>query len=148
MKRITLLAFLVPLLAVSCQKLPDSSFSVSTTTVDADEFVYFYNYSTNADRFEWDFGDGYLSNDYEPFHAYSTPGNYIVTLTAVSKKGYSSRSSAIITVVNNPSGSPNARFTVSTATPSDSNGGRGGLFYKQFYRSCLLYMGFWGWDYL
>ncbi|HHU35247.1 MAG TPA: PKD domain-containing protein [Bacteroidetes bacterium] len=118
MKRITLLAFLVPLLAVSCQKLPDSSFSVSTTTVDADEFVYFYNYSTNADRFEWDFGDGYLSNDYEPFHAYSTPGNYIVTLTAVSKKGYSSRSSAIITVVNNPSGSPNARFTVSTATPT------------------------------
>jgi chitodextrinase len=118
MKRIALLAFLIPMLAFSCQKLPDSSFSVSDTTVDADEYVYFYNYSINADRFEWDFGDGYMSNDYEPFHAYSTPGNYLVTLTAISRKGYSSQSSAIITVVNSSSGSLNASFTVSTATPT------------------------------
>ena len=118
MKRVTLLAFLIPLFAVSCQKLPDSSFSVSDTSVAVDEYVYFYNYSINADRFEWDFGDGYMSNDFEPFHAYKTPGNYLVTLTAISKKGFSSQSSSIITVTYSSVGSPSAGFSVSTATPT------------------------------
>ncbi len=118
MKRITLLAFLIPLLAVSCQKLPDSSFSVSDTSVAVDEYVYFYNYSINADRYEWDFGDGYMSNDVEPFHAYQTPGNYVVTLTAISKKGLSSQSSSILTVTYSSVGSPSASFSVSTATPT------------------------------
>jgi len=105
----------MPLVFVSCQKLPDASFYTSESTIPIGEYVYFYNSSFNADRYEWDFGDGYMSNDENPFHAYSAPGNYMVTLTAISIKGLSSQTSAYITVTGNI---PYASFTVSTATPT------------------------------
>ncbi|CAM3786811.1 PKD domain-containing protein [Flavobacterium gelidilacus] len=31
--------------------------------------------------YQWDFGDGTFSTEFEPIHLYNTPGNYIVTLT-------------------------------------------------------------------
>ncbi len=44
--------------------------------------VYLENLSQHASRYEWTFGDGTMSELFEPEHAYQTPGNYTITLTA------------------------------------------------------------------
>lgn len=44
--------------------------------------VTFYNESTGASLYHWDFGDGNTSTLTEPIHAYTTPGNYEVELIA------------------------------------------------------------------
>lgn len=44
--------------------------------------VAFFNESTGADSFRWDFGDGTFSNAVNPVHAYDEAGTYTVTLTA------------------------------------------------------------------
>lgn len=40
------------------------------------------NLSTGATIFEWNFGDGQTSTDFEPQHAYDNPGNYTIQLIA------------------------------------------------------------------
>ena len=52
-----------------------------------DEEIRFYNYSENAVTFEWNFGDGNRSNDFEPSHFYQKPGSYSVTLITISEHG-------------------------------------------------------------
>ena len=52
-----------------------------------DEQVVFYNYSLNSISWEWDFGDGKKSNDFEPGHFYDEPGSYTVKLKALSEYG-------------------------------------------------------------
>ncbi|MGF1587443.1 MAG: PKD domain-containing protein [Bacteroidales bacterium] len=47
--------------------------------------VCFYNYSQNADRYLWDFGDGNFSSDFNPTHTYFDPGNFNIVLTAISE---------------------------------------------------------------
>ncbi|NCD68450.1 T9SS type B sorting domain-containing protein [Mucilaginibacter agri] len=44
--------------------------------------VKFYNQSTDADSYLWDFGDGVTSSDFSPQHSYGVKGTYKVTLTA------------------------------------------------------------------
>jgi PKD repeat protein len=44
--------------------------------------VQFFNSSTNATGYLWDFGDGETSTDVNPIHVYDMGGNYTVTLTA------------------------------------------------------------------
>jgi PKD repeat protein len=46
------------------------------------EAVNFYNYSKDADFYEWDFGDGNRSKLTEPIHYYEAPGDYTVKLIA------------------------------------------------------------------
>ncbi|MDT8400255.1 MAG: PKD domain-containing protein [Bacteroidales bacterium] len=52
-----------------------------------DEQVHFYNFSQNATEWEWDFGDGNTSHDFEPSHFYDRSGSYSVTLKAISEYG-------------------------------------------------------------
>lgn len=52
-----------------------------------DDEVRFFNYSENAVRFRWEFGDGRLSDNYEPVHKYSKYGNYDVRLIVWSEFG-------------------------------------------------------------
>lgn len=52
-----------------------------------DEQVRFYNFSRNANEWEWDFGDGTVSNEFEPGHFYDRPGSYTVKLRAISENG-------------------------------------------------------------
>ena len=42
----------------------------------------FFNLSTNATDFTWNFGDGTTSNEENPVHTFPAPGNYDVTLNA------------------------------------------------------------------
>ena len=49
--------------------------------------VQFANFSKNADRFAWTFGDGKTSTEKEPLHRYDAPGLYSVTLEARGREG-------------------------------------------------------------
>lgn len=46
----------------------------------------FKNLSKNAETFEWDFGDGTTSNEFEPIHRFKSIGDFLVTLRAESNK--------------------------------------------------------------
>jgi PKD repeat protein len=49
--------------------------------------IHFINYSSDAVRFRWDFGDGDTSGLFEPFHKYDKYSNYNVSLVAYSESG-------------------------------------------------------------
>jgi len=51
--------------------------------------ITFLNYSFNADKYRWDFGDGASSELFEPKHFYKRYGNYNVRLKAYSVYGCS-----------------------------------------------------------
>ena len=45
--------------------------------------IDFINSTTNASSYTWDFGDGGTSTDINPEYTYAEPGDYTVTLTAI-----------------------------------------------------------------
>ena len=45
------------------------------------------NVSTNYESVVWDFGDGYFSFDENSVHTYTAPGNYTITLSALTNDG-------------------------------------------------------------
>ena len=79
----------------------------------------FQNYSTEAIRYIWNFGDGITSEQFEPDHKYEKYGNYNVSLKVYSENGCSDS----LMVLNAFSGSayfiefPNA-FIPNTGGPS------------------------------
>jgi gliding motility-associated-like protein len=61
--------------------------------------IEFFNSSTAADSYIWDFGDGSTSTEDNPSHFYSsTDGGTIVTLTAISDAGCSDEAQLVILV--------------------------------------------------
>jgi PKD repeat protein len=54
-----------------------------------DDEIRFLNFSVNAVRYKWEFGDGLTSNDFEPDHKYRRYGSYNVRLIALSEYGCS-----------------------------------------------------------
>jgi PKD repeat protein len=98
MKRITYVFLTLSLILFSCQKSPVSMFSVDNTTPEVGQTVFFNNNSNYGDRFEWDFGDGFVSNDRNPSHVFTATGAYDVTLT-VTNGGSSDKSSLTINVL-------------------------------------------------
>jgi hypothetical protein len=83
----TLLA--LPLILISCQKSPIASFSIDSGETVVGQPVFFTNTSHNSDRFEWDFGDGYTSNESDPVHTFTSTGSFEVIMTALAKGGHS-----------------------------------------------------------
>lgn len=65
--------------------------------------VRFVNYSSNAVKYFWEFGDGQTSEVFEPYHKYTRPGNYNIKLTVYSELGCQDSQ----TVLNAFSGSGN-----------------------------------------
>jgi PKD repeat protein len=63
--------------------------SVPDKPVLPDDNIRFLNYSTDAVRYRWDFGDGKTSNEFEPDHKYMKYGNYNLKLIAWSNFGCS-----------------------------------------------------------
>jgi gliding motility-associated-like protein len=49
--------------------------------------VEFTNLTVGASEFAWDFGDGIFSNELDPSHMYTQPGEYFVTLSATNTMG-------------------------------------------------------------
>lgn len=91
---------LLPIVLFSCQRTPEASFSVDSNAPEVGKAVYFNNHSHDGEKYEWDFGDGYTSNEREPAHTFSATGSYEVTLTAIAKGGRSSTSSLTLDVVS------------------------------------------------
>jgi PKD repeat protein len=54
-----------------------------------DDVISFTNYSKDAVKYSWDFGDGTTSDTYEPEHAYPRFNSYTVRLIAFSQYGCS-----------------------------------------------------------
>ncbi|WP_231491232.1 PKD domain-containing protein [Pedobacter sp. Leaf170] len=49
--------------------------------------INFVNKSTDADFYEWEFGDGFTSTETNPLHTFKTDGLFKIKLTAFSKNG-------------------------------------------------------------
>lgn len=90
----------------SCQKQPTASFTASDDYVEIGEAIEFTNTSSDAESYEWDFGDGFTSSITDASHSYGEPGTYEVTLTAYSKKEKKSDSESMTVSV----AAPNDRF--------------------------------------
>ena len=61
--------------------LPNAFFDLAPKIVFInEEDVHFFNLSDNGDIYEWNFGDGETSAEFEPQHMYSSAGTYDVTL--------------------------------------------------------------------
>ncbi len=77
----------------------DTPYPTASFTYDYyDNFeIDFYNNSLDATSYSWSFGDGKSSTEREPYHRYSQPGTYTVTLTARNSKG-SHQATAKITI--------------------------------------------------
>lgn len=83
MKNISLYLLAIPLLLASCSRDPFADFTVSDSWVGVGESVYLTNRSVDAESFEWNFGDGYLSSSFNSSHYYSHPGEYVIQLKAI-----------------------------------------------------------------
>ncbi len=82
MKKLAYILLIVPLIMASCSRDPIADFFVSRNVVDVGGAVYFTNNSTDADNFEWDFGDGARTFTFDASHIYTQEGTYTVTLFA------------------------------------------------------------------
>ncbi len=87
MKKIVYLGIVAMIMLYSCESTPSAHFYTDVSDPEVGQTVIFYNDSHNARDFEWDFGDGYVSNDREPAHVFTASGPVTVTLTAISKTG-------------------------------------------------------------
>ncbi len=66
--------------------LPNAFFDLAPRYVYVnDEPVNFFNLSDNADNYEWDFGDGTTSEEYNPKHVYREEGTYDIVLKVATK---------------------------------------------------------------
>lgn len=76
---------LILFLLISCEdtEIPMALFDYQIDGIT----VQFTNYSTDADEYLWDFGDGNTSTEENPLHEYAESGNFIITLTAKGKGG-------------------------------------------------------------
>lgn len=78
---------------------PEANFTYSPLEVTLlDPTVTFTNNSKNATQWNWTFGDGGASTDFEPTHVYSDSGHYQVTLIAQNDVGCQSPQTIIVHV--------------------------------------------------
>jgi hypothetical protein len=84
MKKIIYIILAGALAIMGCGRQPYADFFTSRMECEVGDIIYFTNNSMDADYFEWDFGDGFLSYEFNPQHMYSADGFYTVTLTAFS----------------------------------------------------------------
>jgi PKD domain len=99
MKKIFYFVLGLSFIMISCEKSPVAVFHTDTVEPEVGHEVIFYNDSHDANRFEWDFGDGYISNDVNPTHSFNATGTYEVKLTAISKSNLEDKASITLSVL-------------------------------------------------
>lgn len=67
---------------VNVVPLPNAVFSTNSPVYWPNSTIVFSNASSSASAYTWDFGDGNLSTDVNPWNIYSAPGIYQVMLVA------------------------------------------------------------------
>ncbi|MBW6501152.1 MAG: PKD domain-containing protein [Bacteroidales bacterium] len=98
MKKNICLILLLPFMLMACEKDPQAHFSATPGNPVVGEGVTFTNTSKDAVRFEWDFGDGWGSDEAHPTHVFTGSGTFEVIMTAFSKNGQSDKASLIMDV--------------------------------------------------
>jgi hypothetical protein len=98
MKKIIYLSLVLPLILFSCEISPRAYFSASPGDPVVGEDVWFTNESDNTVSFEWDFGDGYISNDANPIHKFTASGTFTVVLKVWSESGLTDEASITMDV--------------------------------------------------
>ncbi len=70
---------------------PAAQFTANDFSITANQPIAFINQSGGQPplAYQWDFGDGTTSNELNPIHAYSNPGNYQVMLVVENEYGRS-----------------------------------------------------------
>ena len=72
-------------ITITVNPLPEADFYANDTLLYLpDAVAIFVNSSVNADSYFWDFGDGTVSTDLDPWHDYTQTGYYTITLIAIS----------------------------------------------------------------
>lgn len=100
---------------------PTAAFTFSPTDCIAPCLVDFTNKSQNANRFEWNFGDGTPKDTIKnPSHSYANPGTYSVSLKAFSQDGRIAIATAQVKINAPIKLPPVAKFDVSTSTCTNS----------------------------
>lgn len=94
-----------------------------TTVIVPTQPVFTYNLSANADQFTWDFGDGTVSNSFNPTHYYQQAGVFDVSLIANNQWNCPDTFTVIGATAAEVSGDlvfPNA-FTPNSSGPTDGS---------------------------
>jgi hypothetical protein len=99
MKKIFYFTLFLPVFLFSCSKDPEADFFIELDKPKIGQEIFFHNTSQNAETYEWDFGDGYISTEKHPVYKYNLTGSYEVTLTAYNKKGVADKALLILDVV-------------------------------------------------
>ncbi len=96
---------------------PIASFTTNYTTADiVYPYFEFYDLSSGATNYYWDFGDSFFSNDSDATHTYQNIGNYLVELTVSNEYNCFDSANLIVIVEGIVVHIPN------TFTPLDYNG--------------------------
>lgn len=91
----TVLIVFILFTVMSCKKEPTASISADKSLVEINETVTFTNSSVNGVSYLWNFGDQQTSTEEHPRHSWSTAGDYVVTMTAYSKREKKSSSHSV-----------------------------------------------------
>jgi hypothetical protein len=87
MKRIFIILGLLTIFIAGCEIHPYADFIVDRKYVQPYDLIMFTNLSERGSSYNWDFGDGTITNIPNPTHAYTSEGIYTVTLTVTSRDG-------------------------------------------------------------
>lgn len=97
MKRIAGFLIAISLIGYSCSNKssnennkPVAKFSVSGYELPIPNAINFINVSTNATSYEWNFGDGSTSTQFNPTHSYAARGTYPIKLKVTGPNGVDS----------------------------------------------------------
>ncbi|MGB3469080.1 MAG: PKD domain-containing protein [Cyclobacteriaceae bacterium] len=78
--------------------VPIVSFSIDKAISEPGVTVEFTNATEMGVSYEWDFGDGSLSESENPEHTYSESGEYTITLTATGSGGQTATATETLTI--------------------------------------------------
>jgi len=98
MKKVIFLSIALSLILSSCEVSPKAYFLASPGDPVVGEEVWFTNESENVTDFEWNFGDGFISNEVNPIHKYTSTGAFTVILKVWSRSGLTDEASLVLDV--------------------------------------------------
>jgi uncharacterized protein (TIGR02145 family) len=75
--------------------LPSANFYINPDEGEPGDTIAFFNVSSNANSYAWDFGDGATSTEKDPMHIYYDEGSFSVTLTATGEGGQDDASKTV-----------------------------------------------------